>query len=67
VGIFQNKADFISLPFFVGNLPVILIHLGKFASENQQSIIDNIFRGSLLPFVLGFVMLFCLFSSIGAA
>jgi hypothetical protein len=36
-------------PFLVGKFSdSIALHLGKFASENQQSIIDNIFRGSLL-------------------
>ena len=63
-GISKIKPLYIIAPFLVGKFTSdsIALHLGKFASENQQSIIDNIFSWqSITSFVLGFVMLFCLF------
>jgi membrane protein YqaA with SNARE-associated domain len=63
-GISKIKPLYIIAPFLVGKFTSdsIALHLGKFASENQQSIIDNIFSWqSIASFVLGFVMLFCLF------
>jgi membrane protein YqaA with SNARE-associated domain len=63
-GISKIKPIYIIAPFLVGKFTSdsIALHLGKFASENQQSIIDNIFSWqSIASFVLGFVMLFFLF------
>ncbi|SEA90060.1 membrane protein DedA, SNARE-associated domain [Flavobacterium gillisiae] len=63
-GISKIKPLYIIAPFLVGKFTSdsIALHLGKFASENQQSIVDNIFSWqSIASFVLGFVMLFCLF------
>ncbi|WP_339921160.1 hypothetical protein [uncultured Flavobacterium sp.] len=63
-GISKIKPLYIIAPFLVGKFTSdsIALHLGKFASENQQSIIDNIFSWqSISSFILGFVMLFCLF------
>ena len=63
-GISKIKPLYIIAPFLVGKFTSdsIALHLGKFASENQQSIIDNIFSWqSIASFILGFVMLFCLF------
>jgi len=63
-GISRIKPIYIIAPFLVGKFTSdsIALHLGKFASENQQSIIDNIFSWqSIASFILGFAMLFCLF------
>ena len=63
-GISKIKPIYIIIPFLVGKFTSdsIALHIGKFASENQQSIIDNIFSWqSIASFVLAFVMLFCLF------
>jgi len=63
-GISKIKPLYIIAPFLIGKFTSdsIALHLGKFASENQQSIIDNIFSWqSIASFALGFVMLFCLF------
>jgi membrane protein DedA with SNARE-associated domain len=63
-GISKIKPIYIIAPFLAGKFisDSVALHLGKFASENQQSIIDNIFSWqSITSFVLGFVMLFCLF------
>lgn len=63
-GISKIKPIYIIIPFLIGKFTsdTIALHLGKFAAENQQSIIDNIFSWqSIASFVLGFVMLFCLF------
>lgn len=63
-GISKIKPIYIIIPFLVGKFTSdsIALHLGKFAAENQQSIIDNIFSWqSIASFTLGFVMLFCLF------
>ena len=63
-GISKIKPTYIIIPFLVGKFTSdsIALHLGKFAAENQQSIIDNIFSWqSIASFTLGFVMLFCLF------
>lgn len=63
-GISKIKPIYIIIPFLIGKFTSdsIALHLGKFAAENQQSIIDNIFSWqSIASFTLGFVMLFCLF------
>ena len=63
-GISKIKPIYIIIPFLVGKFTSdsIALHLGKFAAENQQSIIDNTFSWqSIASFTLGFVMLFCLF------
>ncbi|EIA10489.1 hypothetical protein [Flavobacterium frigoris] len=63
-GISKIKPIYIIAPFLVGKFTSdsIVLHLGKFASENQQNIIDDIFSWqSIASFILGFVMLFCLF------
>jgi hypothetical protein len=68
LGIFQNKADLYHCPFLVGKFTSdsIALHLGKFASENQQSIIDNFFVAVYCQFCFGIcdAILF-VFSSIG--
>lgn len=63
-GISKIKPIYIIIPFLIGKFTSdsIALHLGKFAAENQQDIIDNIFSWeSIASFTLGFVMLFCLF------
>ena len=63
-GISKIKPVYIIIPFLIGKFTSdsIAIHLGKFAAENQQNIIDNIFSWqSIISFILGFIMLFCLF------
>ena len=63
-GISKIKPIYIIIPFLIGKFTSdsIALHLGKFAIENQQNIIDNIFSWeSIASFTLGFVMLFCLF------
>lgn len=63
-GISKIKPIYIIIPFLIGKFTSdsIALHLGKFAAENQQDIIDNIFSWeSIASFILGFVMLFCLF------
>ena len=63
-GISKIKPVYIIIPFLIGKFTSdsIALHLGKFAVENQQDIIDNIFSWeSIASFTLGFVMLFCLF------
>ncbi|SHG38908.1 membrane protein DedA, SNARE-associated domain [Flavobacterium segetis] len=63
-GISKIKPLYIIAPFLIGKFTSdsIALHLGKFASDNQQNIIDNIFSWqSIASFILGFVMLFCLF------
>ena len=63
-GISKIKPIYIIIPFLIGKFTSdsIALHLGKFASENQQDIIDNLFSWqSIASFTLGFVMLFCLF------
>ena len=62
-GISKIKPVYIIIPFLIGKFTSdsIAIHLGKFAAENQQNIIDNIFSWqSIISFILGFIMLFCL-------
>ena len=63
-GISKIKPIYIIIPFLVGKFTsdAIALHLGQFAVQNQQNIIDNIFSWqSIATFILGFVMLFCLF------
>ena len=63
-GISKIKSIYIIIPFLVGKFisDAIALHLGKFAVTNKQNIIDNILSWqSITTFVLGFVMLFCLF------
>ncbi|MGV9002833.1 hypothetical protein [Flavobacterium sp.] len=63
-GISRIKAAYIIPAFLVGKFTSdsIALHLGKFASENQQSIIDDLFSWkSIASFALAIVMLFCLF------
>ena len=63
-GISKIKPIYIIIPFLIGKFTSdsIALHLGKFAAENQQDIIDNIFSWeSIASFIGGFVMLFCLF------
>lgn len=63
-GISKIKPVYIIIPFLIGKFTSdsIALHIGKFAVENQQDIIDNIFSWeSIASFTLGFVMLFCLF------
>jgi hypothetical protein len=44
---------------------IVILAFRKFASENQQSIIDNIFRGSLLLVCFGICDAILFVSSIG--
>jgi membrane protein YqaA with SNARE-associated domain len=63
-GISKIKPIYIIAPFLTGKFTSdsIALNLGKYAAENQQSIIDNIFSWqSIASFILGFAMLFCLF------
>jgi membrane protein YqaA with SNARE-associated domain len=63
-GISKIKPSYIIAPFLIGKFTsdAIALHLGKFAAENHQSIIENIFSWqSIASFVVGFAMLFCLF------
>lgn len=63
-GISKIKPIYIIAPFLAGKFTSdsIALNLGKFAAENQQGIIDNIFSWqSIASFILGFAMLFCLF------
>ena len=63
-GISKIKPIYIIIPFLIGKFTSdsIALHLGKFAVENQQDIIDNMFSWqSIATFILGFFMLFCLF------
>lgn len=63
-GISKIKPIYIIAPFLAGKFTSdsIALNLGKFAAENQQGIIDNIFSWqSITSFILGFAMLFCLF------
>ena len=58
------KPIYIIIPFLIGKFTSdsIALHIGKFAVENQQDIIDNMFSWqSIATFILGFFMLFCLF------
>jgi hypothetical protein len=43
-----NKSPFILSLLFIGTSDAIVLHIGAFAFENHQSIIDNIFSWSLL-------------------
>ena len=63
-GISKIKPIYIIIPFLIGKFTSdsIALHIGKFAVENQQDIIDNMFSWqSIATFILGFFMLFCLF------
>ena len=63
-GISKLKPIYIIPAFLIGKFTsdTIAIHLGKYASENVESIIDNAFSWqSILSLVLGLLMLFCLF------
>ena len=63
-GISRLKAIHIIPAFLIGKFTSdsIALHLGKFASENHQTFLDDIFSiKSIVSFVVAFVMLFCLF------
>lgn len=63
-GISKIKPIYIIIPFLIGKFisDAIALHLGKFAVTNQQNIIDNLLSWqSIATFILGFLMLFCLF------
>ena len=63
-GISKLKARYIIPAFIIGKFTsdTIALHLGKYASENTQSIIENAFSWkSIASLVLGLGMLFCLF------
>ena len=63
-GISKIKPTYIIFPFLIGKFTSdsIALHLGKFAAENKQNIIENIFSWqSIASFIIGFLMLFCLF------
>ena len=63
-GISRLKPIYIIPAFIIGKFTsdAVALHLGKFASENIQSIIDNIFSWqSIASFILSLLLLFCLF------
>ncbi|MEH6763074.1 MAG: hypothetical protein V7655_01135 [Aequorivita antarctica] len=63
-GISRIKPIYIIPAFIIGKFTSdsIALHLGKYASENIESIIENTFSWeSIASLVLSFVLLFCLF------
>lgn len=63
-GISKIKAKYIVPAFLIGKFTsdTLALHAGKYASENAQSIIDNALSWKSVPsFVLGLLLLFCLF------
>lgn len=63
-GISKIKAIYIVPAFLVGKFTsdAIALHIGKYASENSQSIIqDALSWKSISGLIIGFLMLFCLF------
>lgn len=63
-GISKLKARYIIPWFLIGKFTsdTIALQVGKYASENTQSIIENALSWkSITSFVLGLLMLFCLF------
>lgn len=63
-GISKIKPIYILAPFLIGKFTSdsILLHLGKYASENANNIINNLFSWeSITSFSLGLLMLFGLF------
>lgn len=63
-GISKIKPIYIIPAFLIGKFTSdsIALHLGKYASENTQSIIDNLFSWqSIVSFSLGLIMIFGLF------
>lgn len=63
-GISKIKPIYIIPSFIIGKLigDTLALHLGKYASENIQSLIDNSLTWqSVLSLVLSFILLFCLF------
>lgn len=63
-GISKIKPIYIILPFLIGKFTSdsIALHLGEYASENTQSILDNLWSWqSITSFSLGLLMIFGLF------
>jgi membrane protein DedA with SNARE-associated domain len=63
-GISRMKIKYIIPAFFVGKFTsdTFALYIGKYASENTQSILDNLFSWqSILSLIVGFILLFCLF------
>ncbi|MEO9257792.1 MAG: hypothetical protein ABI207_05380 [Crocinitomicaceae bacterium] len=63
-GISKIKARYIIPWFLIGKFTsdTIMLHMGKYASENIQSILDNLLSWkSILSFVVALIMLFALF------
>lgn len=63
-GISKIKARYIIPWFLIGKFTSdsIMLHLGKYAVENTQSIIDNLLSWkSLVSLIVGLFLLFCLF------
>ena len=63
-GISRMKIKYIIPAFFVGKFTsdTFALYLGKYASENTKSILDNLFSWqSILSLIAGFILLFCLF------
>lgn len=63
-GISKIKARYVIPWFLIGKFTSdsIMLHLGKYASENTQSIIDNLFSWkSFASLILGLALLFALF------
>ena len=63
-GISKLRALYIIPLFIIGKFTSdsIAIHLGQYAAENTQSIIDNIFSiKSIVSLLLSIILLFCLF------
>ncbi len=63
-GISKLKPIYIIPAFIIGKFTsdTIALHLGKYASENIESLIENTFSWqSIISLVLGLLLLFCLF------
>ena len=63
-GISKIKAKYIIPAFLIGKFTSdsIAVHVGKFAADNTESIIDSAFSWqSIAGLLLGLAMLFCLF------
>ncbi len=63
-GISKIKARYVIPWFLIGKFTSdsVMLHLGKYASENTQSIIENLFSFKpILSFVVGLILLFALF------
>ena len=63
-GISKLRAMYIIPPFLIGKFTsdTIALHVGKYAAENTESIIENLLSWkSIASLILGLIMLFALF------